>query len=482
MNNIFVSALLFSSSLFAQTAFWDYYTIIPPLGRVKSIAASPLQVYVINDNYLLIFDKPTLALSKTISFDEDIHLVGYDQQYNDIWILGASNIIRLVAATYSMTKYILTDKIVRFGVGRDYLYLDGVKDYSLSKKTGEINFITIFPGDVTWFQKTTDSDIKRYAFLTPYYYTDEPQESEAPFYHFPITALYDDGSYLYVGTHGYGILKYSKLSWQKQRIVYGPLDSQVRKAKRFDNTICLVSSQGLSYYPTTTDNWKYRRFTHHIVDFLYLDNKLIIGFQNQISRVDGSMIFTISNFTTDVHDLNSDDQYVYIGTNSGLFKMYKGTSELLPFGPDRFPVYAIYSTKDEIFIGGEFAFYKYNKERKLWSKVLPYGVKDIVEIEHELYLLGVNNQVMKYNTSDSAYADSNWTLLPYFNIYQIDTDNRFLYCASYAGIYYYEPETELYRVVYNLPRIKYDYVFIIEDNIVAVSRNTIYSLPLKYRD
>ncbi len=485
MINLFVYPILLSVNLFAQSSFWEYYTIIPPLGRVKSITSSPFHIYALNDNYLLIFDKPRLALSKTIHFDEDVSLVGYDQQYNDVWILGTSHIIRLTAATYSMAKYTLTDKIARFGIGKDYLYLDGVKDYSLSKRTGEVELISIFPGDAVWFEKITDSDIKRYAFLSPYYYNDEPEESEAPFHQFPITALYDDGSYLYVGTDGYGILKYSKLSWEKQRIIYGPLDSKIRKAKRFNNTICLVTSQGISYYPTTTDNWKYRRFTHQIIDLLFLDNKFIIGFQNQISRVDGSVILSIGNFTADVHELNSDDQHVYVGTNSGLFKMYKGTSELLPFGPNRSPVYAIHSTQDEIFIGGEFAFYKYSKKRKSWSKVLPYGVKGIVEIEDELYLLGVNNQVMKYKNiqaGDSGYVDSNWTLLPYFNIYQFDTDSHLLYCASYAGIYYYEPETEHYRVIYNLPRIKYDYVFIIEDNIVAVSRNTIYSLPLKYRD
>lgn len=485
MIKILVCSILLSGNIFSQNISWDRYTIIPPLGRVKSIATSPLEVFAISDNYLLIFDKQTLALRKTIYFDEDISLVGYDHQYNDIWIVGTANIIRLTVVTYSMIEYTFTSEIGRFGVGKDYLFLDGVKDYSLNKKTGEIKVIQTFPGDVVWFNKTATADIRKYPFLTPYYYTDEQLESEAPFDQFPITALSDDGIYLYVGTHGYGILKYNKISWQKQRIIYGPLDSKIRKAKKFNNTICFITSQGLSYYPTTTDNWKYRRFIHQIADLLFIDNKFVIGFENRISRVDGSMIFSISNFTTEVHELDSDEQYIYVGTHSGLFKMYKGTSEPIPFGPDRFPVYAIHSTQDAIFVGGEYAFYKYSKVNKMWLTVLPYGVKDIAEIEDELYLLGVNNQIIKYKKTqgdDLGNVDTNWILLPYFNIYDIDNDNEVLYCASYAGIYYYEPHTELYKVVYNLPRIKYDYVFLTENNIVAVSRSTIYSLPLKYRD
>jgi len=485
MIKILICSILFSVSIFSQNIFWDRYTIIPPLGRVKSIATSPLDVFAISDDYLLIFDKQTLVLKKTIHFDEDISLVGYDQQYNDLWILGTADIIRLTVVTYSMIQYPFTDEIGRFGVGKDYLYLDGVKNYALNKKTGELKIIQIFPGDVVWFGRTTTADFRKYPFLTPYYYTDEQQESEAPFDQFPITVLFDDGIYLYVGTRGYGILKYNKISWQKQRIIYGPLDSEIRNVKKFDNTICFISSQGLSYYPSAIDNWKYRRFSHQITDLLFVDNKFIIGFENRISRVDGSMIFSISNFTTDVYELDSDEQYIYIGTHSGLFKMYKGTSETVPFGPDRFPVYAIHATKDEIFVGGEFAFYRYNKESEMWFTILPYGVKDIAEIEEELYLLGVNNQIIKYKRpqgGDLGNVDTNWILLPYFNIYDIATDSEVLYCASYAGVYYYEPETELYRVINNLPRIKFDYVFLAENNIIAVSHSTIYSLPLKYRD
>ena len=113
-----------------------------------------------------------------------------------------------------------------------------------------------------------------------------------------------------------------------------------------------------------------------------------------------------------------------------------------------------------------------------------YGVKDIVGLKDAVYALGTNNQIMcSSNTlTDSLTPDSGWVLLPYFNIYDIDTDNEVLYCATYAGIYYYEPESSLYRVIYNLPRIHYEYVFVIDNALITVSENSIYSLPLEFRD
>lgn len=484
MINLLLCCTIFSINITPQNISWDHYTIIPPLGRIKSIATSPLYVFAISDNYLLIFDKYNLALKKTIHFDEHINLVGYDQQYDDLWITSNSSIIRLTVVSYNMREYPGIDGVNRFSIGQDYVYLDGVKNYSLNKRTGELKIIHSFPGDVKWFKKTTTSDLKNYTFLTPYYYFDKPQESQSPFHQFPITSIYDDGMDLYVGTEGYGILKYNKISWLKQRVIYGPLDSGIRKVKKFGNNIYFISSLGLSYYPTGTDNWKYQRFTHEVVDLIPLKNYFIISFGNQISRTNGGMVFSISNFATDILSLNSDDVYLYIGTNSGLFKMYKESREPIPFGPGQFAVYAVCPTRDDIFVGGEFAFYQYNREKNTWSKVLPYGVKNIIKIKDELYLLGFNNQLIKYrNTQNSSPdVDTNWVLLPYFNIYDIDTDNEVLYCASYAGIYYYEPDTELYKVIYNLPRIKYDYVFVADNNIIAVASKNIYLLPIEYRD
>ena len=86
------------------------------------------------------------------------------------------------------------------GIGIDYLYLDTGRKYSFNKRTGEINLIKFFPENLKWYKKTTEDDINNYPFLTPYYYYDKPEESQSPFQKYGITAVYDDGMYLYVGT------------------------------------------------------------------------------------------------------------------------------------------------------------------------------------------------------------------------------------------------------------------------------------------
>jgi len=484
MINLSFCCLLLFVNITPQNILGDRYSITPPLGEVKSITTSPLYVFAVSDNHLIFFDKQPLAIKKTIHFDHDIELIGYDQQYDDLWILGASSIIRLTIAAYTIREYPFIGEINRFGIGHDYIYLDGIKDYSLNKKTGAIERIHSFPGDAKWYKKTTESDIRNYTFLTPYFYYDQPEESQAPLYEFPITALYDDGMYLYVGTYKYGILRYNKVSWLKERIVYGPLDLELKKVRKFDNRIYFVSSLGLSYYQIGVGDWHYQRFNDQIGDILFLENNFIVSFENRISRVNGNITLTLRTLDTDILCLSSDNTYIYVGTNSGLLKIYKNTTEPIPFGPDRYPVNTVYSTEDNVFVGGEFAFYQYNKEKEFWVKVLPFGVKDIVEINDNLYLLGVNNQIIRYSKGDQDLlgSDTNWILLPYFNIYDIDTDHEVLYCASYAGIYYYEPETELYKVVYNLPRVKYKYVFLADTNIIAVTDKNIYSLPTAFRD
>jgi len=241
MINSLFCIILIAINTTPQNIFFDNYKLIPPLGDIKSICATPLNVFAISDNYLLIFSKPDLKLDKAIYFDQDIDLIGYDQQTNDLWITGPSNIIRFTIATYSVKSYPISDNIKRFGVGLDNIYLDGVKDYSLNKRTGELKYIASFPANLSWFKKTQDQDIKTYNFLMPYYYFDETGFTETPFAQFPITGIYDDGMDLYVGTNKYGLLKYNKVSWLKERIIYGPLDNRIQKAKKVDDKIAFIS-------------------------------------------------------------------------------------------------------------------------------------------------------------------------------------------------------------------------------------------------
>jgi hypothetical protein len=427
-------------------------------------------------------NKQPLTLEQTVQFDEAIDVVGYDQWYNDLWILQPRTIIRFTISSYSLREYEIPNGIHTFAIDQDYVYLVGQQDYALEKRTGEVTTVNTFPDHVTWYGKSTSPDLQNYPFLMPYYYTDEQSESQDPFRQFPITALYDDGMFLYVGTQGYGLLKYNKVSWQKQRSIYGPLDLRIRSVRKFSERIYFVTAGGISYYTPGENNWTYQRFTRDMIDIVPLQDYVVVSFQNRLSRIDGSMVTTISNFPTSILSVSEDEKNVYVGTRTGLFKIIKGTNESVPFGPDRYAVYAIHPTANAVFVGDEFAFYRYDRAEDAWSRLLQFGIKDIVEITDDMYLLGVNNQLIRYRDMQTVSEDTNWILLPYFNIYDIDTDNDVLYCASHAGMYYYEPTTELYKVIYNLPREKYDNVFVINDTLITSAERVIYKLPITYRD
>ncbi|MEO0184147.1 MAG: hypothetical protein ABIL40_11825, partial [candidate division WOR-3 bacterium] len=57
-----------------------------------------------------------------------------------------------------------------------------------------------------------------------------------------------------------------------------------------------------------------------------------------------------------------------------------------------------------------------------------------------------------------------------------------LYCATGSGINYFEPLSANYNPIYNLPRIKYNHVAVVDEYIIAVSDENIYRLARKYRD
>jgi len=462
---------------------FEKFTIIPPIGQVKTIATTPLLVCVISDYHLILFDKFDLHIDKTFVFEEEPLIVGYDQYSSDLWIATSSHVVRITLSSYSIREYQGIDGVTRIGIDEEYVYLDGIEDRGLNKRTGMLEVVQGFPGTASWYRKSTSSDIKKHSFLTPYFYSDDNNSTDSPFARHPITAVHEDGMDLYVGTDGYGILKYNTVSLNKQRVIYGPLDLEIHQVREFSTDIYFISALGVSRYTPDSRSWEYYRMSFPARDILVKNNSFMIGIDNRLSSWNGGVMITMSTSTNDIITLADDDSCLYIGTRSGMYKMYENTHDMIGFGPDRFSVNAIHVDPDHIFAGGEYALYEYDRTGQKWSKLLPFGIKDITQIDNKLYLLSTNNQLLHYTISDPVIeADTQWVLLPYFNIYDIAVDQDVVYCASYAGVHYYEPETGLYKVIYNLPRVRYDHVYIADDHIMAVADNALYSLPTKYRD
>jgi len=477
MSFLLLTYSIFNLTVYPANPFFEHYEIIPQLGKVSSIATSPCYTFALVDNNLLIFDKLKLKLEKTVGFDQCFNLLGYDPQYDDIWLCNP-NVVRFNAKTYSIKEYQFSQYIKRFSITNDYLYLDTEQKFSLNKRSGEIKAINTFPEGLSWYKKLIPAELKNYPFLNPYYYLDDPQQSQQPLREFLITAIYDDGLEVWVGTDGYGILKYNKVSWHKERLVYGPIDRRIKRIKRFKDKIYLLSPSGISYYELPRKDWHYLRFRTAPSDVIWMNNNLIISLHSTLAQIEECMIFPIKNFKDRVISLTSDDKYIYIGTHSGLYKIIQGTDTAIQFGPNKYPIYCIYPSSEAVYVGDEFAFYIYDKLKYQWSKEINHGVKEIVQIKENLYLLGLDNQLIQYNLD----AVNPWIILPYFNIYDIATDGEVLYCAYYLGIYYYEPAKKLFKGIYNLPRIQYNYVFVANDDILAISNKNIYRLPIKYRD
>ena len=108
---------LISVNMLPQNIFMDRYTVIPPLGTVTSMATSPYNLFALSDNYLIVFDKPTLRLERAFFFDEAIYLVAYDPQYDELWIAAQKTLIRLNAHSFAMTEYQLNYAPDRIGIG-----------------------------------------------------------------------------------------------------------------------------------------------------------------------------------------------------------------------------------------------------------------------------------------------------------------------------------------------------------------------------
>jgi hypothetical protein len=478
---------LLQLNIHPQNPAWDHYTIIPSLGNIRSIATSDLNVFAASDQSLLFIDKINFNFEKSVFFDCELTLIGYDNYTSDLWIACPEQIIRFNTQSYTLRAYPVPEEIQRFALDVKNVYFESVKTgqkFALDKIIGTRTGINNFPPNLKWYGKTKASDIRQYPFLSPYYYYDEPDVSQVPFQHYPITSIYDDGMYLYVGTDRYGLFKYNKTSWEKQRIIYGPIDTYIKTVKKFEDNIYFLSASGISCFQEKDRKWQYLRLDKMATDVTAVANEIFLARDNRVIRTSGNMEFPVGDFNNDVLTLNSDSGYIYAGTRSGLFKIERGTNNEIPFGPDRYAVYYVYPTEDAVYAGGEFALYKYSRGDETWTTVFNFGVKDIVELKDDIYALGTNNQIMRSpgTHTDSLTPDSSWILLPYFNIYDIDADDEVLYCATYAGIYYYEPDASLFRVIYNLPRIPYEYVFIIDGTLIAVSRNAVYSLPLEYRD
>jgi len=484
MISLGLCCFLYALQVDPQNINLERYDVIPPLGRVTSITASVLNLYAISGNYLLIFERSGLKLTRTVFFDPPPGLAAYDPA-DELWLTNGNGLVRYNLVLGSVREYPFTGFISALACGSDNIYLQSARKFALEKTTGKFHEVAAFPGGLKWISVLTEDELRRHPYLIPYYYRDDLTVTQSPETRFSITALCDDGLDLYVGTDGYGLLKYNTVSGQKERLIFGPLDLNFRRqARKSGEWLYFITDAGVSRLNPKTGKWDYRRLNVTINDLFIADSSWIITGGNAISYLSGTMVFPIDDFKSAVLTAATDARYFYVGTGTGMFRIERGTNEALAFGPEKQPVLAIAPVGDETYVGTEFALFRYRLNADRWDRIFPRGVKKIVALGPDMFFLSLDNQLIKFRPAadDTRIDDSTWVLLPYFNIYDIETDNSVLYCASYNGLNYYEPGTSLYKPIYNLPRQKYNSILVADPYLFAVADRLIYRLPILSRD
>jgi hypothetical protein len=461
----------------------ERYDVIPPLGRVTSIASSVLYVYALSDNYLLIFERPALKLARTVFFNPAPTLVAYDQA-DELWLATSEGLVRYNLTLGSVREYPFSGSISALASGLDNLYFRSGRNYALEITTGKFREVAAFPDGLKWSAALAEGELRRYPYLIPYYFQDELTVTRTAETRFPITALREDGLDLFVGTGGYGLLKYNTVSGQKARVIYGPLDLNFRRVRKIGDRFYFLTGAGVSQFNPVTGDWDYRRLNMTLSDLFVSDSNWVVTSGNAISYISGTAVFPMDEFSSLILSAAASPRYFYVGTGNGMFRIERGTSEALAFGPEKQPVLAIAPVGDVTYVGTELSLFRYRASADKWARIFPRGVKKIVPLGSEIFILSLDNQLIIFrpDADDTLVGDSSWVLLPYFNIYDIESDGAVLYCAGYNGLSYYEPATGLLKTIYRLPRQKYNTILVTDQYIFAVADRLIYRLPVTSRD
>lgn len=483
MINLGLCFFLYGLQIEPRNINLDRYDVIPPLGRVTSIASSALNVYALNDNYLVVFERPGLKIVRTIFFSPAPTLVAYDQA-DELWLTTSEGLVRYNLNLGSVREYPFSASISAIACGLNDVYFQSGRNCALEKTTGKFREVTAFPDGLKWSAVLTETEMRRFPYLIPYYYQDDLTSTRSAETRFPITALCEDGLDLFVGTSGYGLLKYNNISGQKVRVIYGPLDLNLRRVQKTDNGFYFITGTGVSRLDPKTGIWDYRRLNMALGDLFISDSNWTVTSGNTISYISGTAVFPMEEFSSLILSAATSPRYFYVGTGNGMFRIERGTSEALAFGPERRPVLAIAPVGDVTYVGTDMSLSRYRAGADKWERIFPRGVKKIVPLGSEIFFLGLDNQLIIFRpgAADTVIGDSSWVLLPYFNIYDIESDSTVLYCAGYNGLSYYEPGTGLFKPIYNLPRQKFNSVLVTDQYIFAVADRLIYRLPVTNRD
>lgn len=345
--------MLLLLSLLAYTYSYHDWLNLPKMDRVVSITTDKFETYVAVPGgvYQLSVtdDKLVRTITRADGIQGAVRAVAYDPQLAMLWILSSGNLLNISPFSNQSFSYDLPDPDVNsLGMTRDYVLLAfGNRFWQVDKRTGRIEETEPGGRDIAWFGDRTPYEVTDYPFLTPYILYDRQFQAHR------ITMVYPDGRRLWVGTEGYGVLRYSLASKQPQKHwQFGPFGSIWRMFRLGDDLWFRGDDQFVRYNPER-DSWSYfaTPFNTVLTDpaILLRTKVLNLGWHEAILAAAG------------------DSNLLWLGTDHGLYSYSARPDVITRQFKLTGDVNDIMIAPDSVFIATDNGFISYDRVKGGWS-------------------------------------------------------------------------------------------------------------------
>jgi hypothetical protein len=412
---------------------------LPAMDRVVSITTDQFDAYVAVTQGVYVFSKADRKLKRTLTHPDGIRgtirAVGYDPEFNSLWVLSSGNLLSINPFSDLSFSYELPDGSMNsLGIGRGYVFLArGERYYRLDKRNGQTD--TLSPGRqrVAWYGEKSPYDPTNYPFLVPYMYFDGQQRSH------PITCVFPDGRRLWVGTEEDGIRLYSLTTRQPLgHWRFGPALSQVERIFALNDGIWFAGEEELTRYEVSRDSWSFFPTPFNVY---YPDAALLLS--SRILDLDRrEPILTLAGDSTDF----------WIGTEEGLYFYHSRSRALTRQFKFKTRASDILLTADSAFVGTDDGLITYDRNQRTWTLFadtmtqLYFGVYGIAATDQRRYY-AVHGGL---ETQDSL---GNWELLtpPGFNLeshpWGLASYGNKLFVGTNSGVLSYSEKTRAYTTL-----------------------------------
>lgn len=448
-----------------------HYLEIPPMGTITSIASSPRHLLLVNDHRLVFLNKnERYRIVYAYAPPEPPNLVGYDIEYGDFFAVGTENFYRINEFTYSVRSYSVprARTIAGFAIGPGYIYwYDGTALMRVNKRSGKVETAAAVPPEARWFRRADAQALRAFPFLSPYYYED------SRFNRYPVTALAEDGMDLYVGTAGYGLFKYHRLTWEKSHITFSPYTSPVRRLLKQPGGLYFVGDFTVSWFDAAGDSFTNLRFDNRIDNLIPLQNKIYIGSANRLLSYEGNFVYPIAEPVENVRLFVQDGPDILYATRDGLYRLNVPANSVDYLGLEDAGINALLVDSTAIYAAGERGFFRYERSTTNWERLMNLPLLDALRFGDQYYFIAATRQLFVLSATTDTIMP-----LPYMNITCFDTDGQLVYLGTALGLAVYDPQRRTYRTAPYLPKEKINALALADDAIWLVTDRSILKMAL----